>query len=61
MNCYAWNIPVGCYNAALDADGGYCPLPWWFWLAAAGAVAMVALGGGKQKPAKRVAGVRRKR
>lgn len=61
MNCYAWNIPAGCYDAALDANGGRCPLPVWFWLAAAAAAAMAVLGGHKRNPARRVVRARRKR
>jgi hypothetical protein len=60
MNCYAWDIPMGCYNATLDANGGRCPLPWWFWLAAAAATVAV-LGGRKRNPAKWVVRARRKR
>ena len=48
MNCYAWNIPVGCYAAALDANGGRCPVPLWFWLALAGAAGLAVAGGRKR-------------
>ena len=33
MNCYAWQIPEGCYAYALQNRG--CPSALWFWLAAA--------------------------
>jgi hypothetical protein len=46
MDCYAWNIPAGCYDAALDTSG-QCPLPWWFWLAVVGAVGLAASSGRK--------------
>jgi hypothetical protein len=48
MNCYAWNIPQGCYDAAMDANAG-CPTPTWFWIALAAAGGLLLMGGGKKR------------
>ena len=48
MNCYAWNIPQGCYDAAIDANDKTCPTPTWFWIALAGA-GLLLMGGGKKR------------
>jgi hypothetical protein len=58
MNCYAWNIPKGCYDAAMDAAG--CETPMWFWLALAAAGGLLLMGGGKKRKAARIARAKRK-
>lgn len=54
MNCYAWQIPEGCYAAALG-QGEACPSANWFWIAAVVAAGLVLLSGGKKAPATRAA------
>jgi hypothetical protein len=63
MNCYAWDIPNGCYAAAEDAasSGAGCPTPWWFWLTLAGAAALAMTGRGRQSRPAGVVRARRKR
>jgi hypothetical protein len=59
MNCYAWNIPEGCYASALDAGSG-CPSPTWFWIALAVASGLLILGSGTKRKAKRTVRAKRK-
>jgi hypothetical protein len=58
MNCYAWNIPEGCYESAMDANG--CETPMWFWIALAAAGGLLLLGSGKKRKAARIARAKRK-
>jgi hypothetical protein len=49
MDCYAWKIPEGCYETALEKNAAVCPSVSWWWIAAALAAGAILFGGGKRK------------
>jgi hypothetical protein len=58
-DCYAWDIPTGCYAAADAASP--CLTPWWFWLAVAGAGVLAFSKPHKARNLRAVRGTRRRR
>lgn len=55
----AWKEDPSCYEMALRAQAqSQCPVPWWFWIAAAATVGAVVF---QQRKAKRAVSRRRVR
>lgn len=48
MDCYAWQIPEGCYASALAEAEAPCAFPAWWWLAAAVAAGALLFQGRKK-------------